>query len=489
MTLRKALIIDDEPDIRELLTITLEQLDLVVTEAGDLAGGIAALKADTFDFCLTDMRLPDGDGLNLIDHIQLKYPELPVAMITAHGNTDMAVDALQRGAFDFVSKPVQLERLRALVQTALKLSQADSPSKKTARRSEFIGQSPAINQLRDQIGKVARSQAPVFIYGESGSGKEIVARSIHYQGPRAEGAFVPVNCGAIPSELMESEFFGHLKGSFTGAYQDKQGLFEAANGGTLFLDEVADLPLSMQVKLLRSIQEKTVRPVGDDKEVNVDVRILSATHKNLEHEVSTGRFRQDLYYRINVIEIQVPSLQEHAEDIPALAAYFLQKLGMSADAEVTPQLSPQALSLLSEYGFPGNVRELENMLERAYTLCQGDLIQAEDLQFAVSGTRGAREKNKPEALNANGVISNGLTSNGLTSNKGEHPDQFSAQTSVPALETLENIGNLDEYLANIERSILEKTLQETRWNKTAAAEKLGITFRQIRYKLKKLGID
>ncbi|MEH6542648.1 MAG: sigma-54 dependent transcriptional regulator [Porticoccaceae bacterium] len=489
MTLRKALIIDDEPDIRELLTITLEQLDLVVTEAGDLAGGIAALKADTFDFCLTDMRLPDGDGLNLIDHIQLKYPELPVAMITAHGNTDMAVDALQRGAFDFVSKPVQLERLRALVQTALKLSQADSPSKKTAKRSEFIGQSPAINQLRDQIDKVARSQAPVFIYGESGSGKEIVARSIHYQGPRAEGAFVPVNCGAIPSELMESEFFGHLKGSFTGAYQDKQGLFEAANGGTLFLDEVADLPLSMQVKLLRSIQEKTVRPVGDDKEVNVDVRILSATHKNLEHEVATGRFRQDLYYRINVIEIQVPSLQEHAEDIPELAAYFLQKLGMSADAEVTPQLSPQALSLLSEYGFPGNVRELENMLERAYTLCQGDLIQAEDLQFAVSGTRGAREKNKPEALNANGVISNGLTSNGLTSNKGEHSDQFSAQSSESALITLENIGNLDEYLANIERSILEKTLQETRWNKTAAAEKLGITFRQIRYKLKKLGID
>ena len=484
MTLRKALIIDDEPDIRELLTITLEQLDLVVTEAGDLAGGIAALKADTFDFCLTDMRLPDGDGLNLIDHIQLKYPELPVAMITAHGNTDMAVDALQRGAFDFVSKPVQLERLRALVQTALKLSQADSSSQKTAKRSEFIGQSPAINRLRDQIGKVARSQAPVFICGESGSGKEIVARSIHYQGPRAEGAFVPVNCGAIPSELMESEFFGHLKGSFTGAYQDKQGLFEAANGGTLFLDEVADLPLSMQVKLLRSIQEKTVRPVGDDKEVNVDVRILSATHKNLEHEVASGRFRQDLYYRINVIEIQVPSLQEHAEDIPALATHFLQKLGMSADAEVTPQLSPQALSLLSEYGFPGNVRELENMLERAYTLCQGDLIQAEDLQFASSGTRGVREKNKPEELNPND-----LTSTGLASDGEEYPDRFSAQASEPTLEALENIGNLDEYLANIERSILEKTLQETRWNKTAAAEKLGITFRQIRYKLKKLGIE
>lgn len=485
---RKALIVDDEPDIRELLTIALEQLDLAVTEASDLAGGIAALKTNTFDFCLTDMRLPDGDGLNLIDHIQLKYPDLPVAMITAHGNTDIAVEALQRGAFDFVSKPVQLERLRALVQAALKLGRANDTPKTTSKRDDFIGTSSTINQLRNQISKVARSQAPVFIYGESGSGKEIVARSIHYQGPRSDGPFIPVNCGAIPSELMESEFFGHLKGSFTGAHQDKQGLFEAANGGTLFLDEVADLPLSMQVKLLRSIQEKSVRPVGNDKEINVDVRILSATHKNLEHEVAANRFRQDLYYRINVIEIQVPSLREHAEDIPVLTTHFLHKLGTSANATTTPQLTTEALAALGTYTFPGNVRELENMLERAYTLCHGDIIEAKDLQFTTTNGRSFSEHKQAAANNA--------TTPSITMEQQVAQPAEDHITPIPASQTphtdqvsLDDIGNLDDYMANIERSILERTLQETRWNKTAAAEKLGISFRQIRYKLKKLGIE
>lgn len=478
MSPRRALIVDDEPDIRELLAITLRQLDLEVSEAGDLAEGVDALKTGEYDFCLTDMRLPDGDGLNLIDHIQLKYPNLPVAMITAHGNTDIAVEALQRGAFDFVSKPVQLERLRTLVQTALKLSRSNHAAKNTDKHDEFIGNSPAINQLRDQIGKVARSQAPIFISGESGSGKEIVARSIHYQGPRADGPFVPVNCGALPSELMESEFFGHLKGSFTGAYQDKQGLFEAANGGTLFLDEVADLPLSMQVKLLRSIQEKSVRRVGDDKEIPVDVRILSATHKNLEQEVTAGHFRQDLYYRINVIEIPVPSLREHSEDIPALCTHFLDKLG--AGAANAPQLTEEALAALGNYEFPGNVRELENMLERAYTLCHGDMIQVADLQFTVSGQAPAQQDNSPADTDS-GTLASPLPER--TNQLASSPTPFSTR------EAIENIDNLDDYLASIERSILEQTLQETRWNKTAAAERLGITFRQIRYKLKKLGIE
>ncbi len=471
MTLRKALIIDDEPDIRELLTITLEQLDLDVSEAANLTDGIAELKKDHFDFCLTDMRLPDGNGLNIIDHIQLKYPDLPVAMITAHGNTEMAVEALQRGAFDFVSKPVQLERLRSLVQTALKLRQPKPQICEAFKRDNFIGDSQAINQLRSQISKVARSQAPIFISGESGSGKEIVARSIHLQGPRADGPFIPVNCGAIPSELMESEFFGHTKGSFTGAYNDKQGLFEAANGGTLFLDEVADLPLTMQVKLLRSIQEKSVRAVGDDRETPVDVRILSATHKNLEHEIATGLFRKDLYYRINVIELSVPSLREHPEDIPALATHFLEKL--SAESP-TPQLSPGALEALSQHAFPGNVRELENLLERAYTLYQGEVIEVEDLQFTSSRTQKDVEIEQSKQAETSD-----------TSDVDPHHFPVSAMQPEP----LENISDLDKYLADIERSILERTLQATRWNKTAAAEKLGISFRQIRYKLKKLGIE
>ncbi|MGK2915417.1 MAG: sigma-54-dependent transcriptional regulator, partial [Porticoccaceae bacterium] len=377
MANRTALIVDDEPDIRELLSITLVKLDLDVTEAANLAEAIQHLKKGDFSFCLTDMRLPDGDGLNLIDHVQDNYPDIPIAVITAHGSTDLAVEALKRGAFDFVTKPVQLPRLRSMVKAALSLRGAHE---RAPDRQRLLGSSSAMATLRQQISRVARSQAPIFISGESGSGKEVVARAIHYESARASGSFIPVNCGAIPSELMESEFFGHRKGSFTGAHQDKQGLFQAADGGTLFLDEVADLPLPMQVKLLRGIQEKAIRPVGAEQEIPVDIRILSATHKNLSAEVTAGSFRQDLYYRINVIEIPVPALRERREDIPELARFFLQRFAQDT-GDPEPELTAEALAALKSYPFPGNVRELENTLERAFTLCDQQRITASDLHL------------------------------------------------------------------------------------------------------------
>ncbi len=453
--IKTALIVDDEPDIRELLSLTLTQLNLKVDEASNLAEAYRALKEHTYDFCLTDMRLPDGDGLQLIEHVQATYPDLPIAMITAHGNTDIAVEALKKGAFDFVTKPVQLPRLRAMVQTALELS-SDKPSA-PGRPELLVGNSPQMQTLRQQINRVARSQAPIFISGKSGSGKELVARAIHYQGPRSNGPFIPVNCGAIPSELMESEFFGHKKGSFTGAFQDKQGLFQAADGGTLFLDEVADLPLHMQVKLLRAIQEKSVRPIGEEREAQIDVRILSATHKNLTREVSAGNFREDLFYRINVIEITVPGLNEHAQDIPELAAMFVERLARREGIAV-PTLAPSALSAMENYSFPGNVRELENMLERAMTLFDGKEISAHDLQL-----------NSPENISERSI------------EQGVEP--AAVEKNIPPA------ASLDEHMADIEKTILQKTLEETRWNRTAAAKKLGISFRQLRYKLKKLGIE
>ncbi|MBI2784400.1 MAG: sigma-54-dependent Fis family transcriptional regulator [Gammaproteobacteria bacterium] len=465
MTMPKALVVDDEPDIRELLSMTLHQLGLDVTTAASLAEGINVLKAESFAVCITDMRLPDGDGLNLIDHIQLKYPELPVAMITAYGNTDLAVQALQRGAFDFVSKPIQLQRLRTLVQSALKLASPPAANESLGAAQEFIGASPAIQNLRREIARVARSQAPVCIRGPSGSGKEIVARSIHRQSPRADRPFVPVNCGAIPTELMESEFFGHIKGSFTGAHQDKRGLFEVAEGGTLFLDEIAELPLPMQVKLLRAIQEKTIRRVGEGSELNVDVRILSATHRDLEQDLSDGRFRQDLYYRINVIEIAVPALRDHPQDIPALADYFLKRLGEESGMEA-PLLSPAALATLEHYSFPGNVRELENILERAFTLCEHQRIEPRDLRLSAESMSAATAP-------------------------GNTPQRHSPapHDSLPSEADILAAGNLEKYLEDIERAVLERTLLAARWNKTLAAERLGLSFRQIRYKLKKLGIE
>jgi len=466
MSTPRALVIDDEPDIRQLLGMTLSQLGIEVSEAPDLTAAYLKLEKDNFDLCLTDMRLPDGNGLELIQHIQDKYPDLPVAMITAYGNTEIAVEALKLGAFDFVSKPLRLPKLRAMVTAALKLSA--EPRSEPKAPGAFVGGSAVMQELRGRIARVARSQAPIFISGESGSGKEVVARRIHYQGPRADGPFIPVNCGAIPSELMESEFFGHKKGSFTGAYQDKQGLFQAADGGTLFLDEVADLPLSMQVKLLRGIQERAVRPVGTDTEIPVDIRIISASHKNLAREVELNHFRQDLYYRINVIELRVPSLRERLEDIPELVELILSRTCGGRKSGV-PRLAPPALAALMKHSFPGNVRELENTLERAATLCEGNTIVAEDLQ-----------------LQASAMASVELPAQIAASLDPEPPyTAASARQGPPAYTG----GNLDDYLAGVEKYLLEEALMACRWNKTAAAEKLGISFRQLRYKLKKLGID
>ena len=444
MTRQRALIVDDEPDIRELLEITLGRMKLDTRSARNVREARDWLAREPFDLCLTDMRLPDGTGLELVQFILQRYPQTPVAMITAYGSLDTAIGALKAGAFDFVTKPVDLARLRELVNSALRLQEqqaGDAPSDE-----RLLGNSPPMQQLRSQIGKLARSQAPVYISGESGSGKELVARLIHEQGPRADKPFVPVNCGAIPSELMESEFFGHKKGSFTGAIEDKQGLFQAAQGGTLFLDEVADLPLGMQVKLLRAIQEKAVRAVGGQQEMLVDVRILCATHKDLAAEVAAGSFRQDLFYRLNVIELRVPPLRERREDIPLLASVLLQRLNQCSHNNV--QLSEDAIAKLQSYRFPGNVRELENMLERAYTLCEHERIEARDLRLADSS---------------------------LPSDGGE--------------TSLAQVDNLEDYLEAIERKLIMQALEETRWNRTAAAERLGMSFRSMRYRLKKLGID
>ncbi|WP_349571555.1 sigma-54-dependent transcriptional regulator [Azotobacter salinestris] len=442
---QKALIVDDEPDIRELLEITLGRMKLDTRSACNLQEAREWLGRERFDLCLTDMRLPDGSGLELVQYIQQRHAQVPVAMITAYGSLDTAVNALKAGAFDFLTKPVDLARLRELVATALRLHAPVGEEAPVDNR--LIGDSPPMRTLRKQIARLARSQAPVYISGESGSGKEVVARLIHEQGPRAERPFVPVNCGAIPSELMESEFFGHRKGSFTGAIEDKQGLFQVASGGTLFLDEVADLPLPMQVKLLRAIQEKAVRAVGGQQEMVVDVRILSATHKDLAAEVAAGRFRQDLYYRLNVIELHVPPLRERREDIPALAAIMLARLAEDAGLPAA-RLSEEALEKLQSYRFPGNVRELENMLERAHTLCEDDLIQACDLRLCDTPSPGE-----------------------------------SGETSLAGID------NLEDYLEELERRLIMQALEEARWNRTAAAQRLGLTFRSMRYRLKKLGID
>jgi two-component system response regulator PilR (NtrC family) len=456
-TTTRILIVDDEPDIRELLEITLSRMNLATESAGDLAAARQLLATQPFNLCLTDMRLPDGDGLELVRDIQAKYPHVPVAVITAHGSTETAIDALKSGAFDFVSKPVDLLKLRALVQSALKLSVAPvaAPSKASEATTRIIGNSRSMQALRQQIMKVARSQAPVFISGESGSGKELVARAIHLEGPRKDREFVAINCGAIPAELMESEFFGHRKGSFTGADQDKIGLFQAAHGGSLFLDEVADLPLHMQVKLLRAIQEKSIRPIGSQTEIAVDVRLISATHKSLAQELSRGTLRQDLYYRINVIEIQVPPLRERADDIPLLADFILGNIA-SAHGQPKASLSAAALEVLQQHQFPGNVRELENVLLRACALADNAVIQPSDLPDLVSAAPF-----QPEA----------------------------PPVATPAVEGEDEPFSLEKHLEKIERDAIEKALVESRWNRTAAARKLGMSFRSFRYRLKKLGLD
>lgn len=460
MTTPTALIIDDEPDIRELLEITLMRMGIEVQTAADVTTAKRLLEANPPHLCLTDMNLPDGNGIELVQWIQQICPQTPVAVITAYGSMDTAIDSLKAGAFDFVSKPVELPRLRELVNSALRLSEPSDDKPVHDEPGLLLGQSEGIRRLRNQTRKLARSQAPVFISGESGSGKELVARMIHLQGPRQDGPFIAVNCGAIPSELMESEFFGHKKGSFTGATDNKAGLFRSADGGTLFLDEVADLPLNMQVKLLRAIQEKAVRPVGESKEVPVDIRILSATHRNLPALVQEGSFRQDLFYRINVIELKVPPLRERPDDVPLLATHILERL--ARDYECDPaSLTPAALDKLRKYAFPGNVRELENILERAFTLCDLDQIDAADLHMGTAPT----------------------SSDSALSGAPAHDD--------PGMPDIPGDGELDleNYLESIERKAIEKALEASRWNKTAAAKKLGISFRALRYKLKKLGME
>ncbi len=459
---QRVLVIDDEPDIRELLNLTLSRMGLEVTAVEDLAAARRALLSSEFSFCLTDMRLPDGNGLDLVREIAEKFPQLPTAVITAHGKVEDAVNALKIGAFDFVSKPVDLAVLRKLVNTALRLRNdetSEEPSRESrgvsdqpAALDRLIGTSAAIRNCKAMIAKLARSQAPVLLSGDSGSGKELAARLIHELGPRGDGPFIPVNCGAIPSELMESEFFGHKKGSFTGAAADKDGLFQAADGGTLMLDEVADLPLHMQVKLLRVIQEKAVMPIGAREEVKVDVRIISATHQPLKPLVESGKFRSDLYFRLNVIELHMPSLKERREDIPLLANYFLEEVNEQWDNLEPPELSGAAMEALKTHNYSGNVRELINILQRAVTMCDGTVIQPEDLML--------EHVARPEP----------------------------PLVSVPAPEKTEDT-SLDTYMEDIEKQMLEDALVAARYNKTKAAEILGISFRSFRYKLKKFGID
>ena len=444
----QVLIVDDEADIREVLELTLGRMNLETRAAANLEEARDLLHEHKFDLCLTDMRLPDGNGIDLVRFIQDKYPYLPVAVITAFGNMETAITALKAGAFDFVSKPLDLNDLRNIVRSALRVTHTPAAAAGAAPTGvkKLLGESPAILKVRTMIERLARGQAPVYVSGESGTGKELAARLIHELGPRADKPFVPVNCGAIPESLMESEFFGHKKGSFTGAVQDKDGLFKAADGGTLFLDEVGDLPLPMQVKLLRAIQEKSVRPVGAQTEIKVDVRVLSATHKELQGLVNMGKFRQDLYYRLNVIELHIPPLRERPEDIPLLAeqlcARLAGQLGMTA-----PQLTVGVIEAFRGYDFPGNVRELENILERALTLCNGSEITVGDLQL---------------------------------------PQIEAARAEDGAFTDKES---LDDYLERLERSAIEKALTKANQNKTAAAKLLGISFRALRYKLEKLGIE
>ena len=448
------LVVDDEPDLLTLLEMTLSRMDLATLTATNLAEARAHLAQNQPDLCLTDMKLPDGNGLDLIAEIQQRYPALPVAMMTAHGSVESAMEALKLGAFDFVNKPVALDRLRDLVTQALKLRSISG----NQTEDTLIGETPVMATLKRDIQRVARSQAPVHIHGESGVGKEVVARLIHDSGPRAAAPFLAVNCGAIPADLVESELFGHRKGAFTGATANKLGLFQAADGGTLLLDEVADLPVAVQVKLLRAIQEKAVRPIGEETEKPVDVRLISATHKNLREAVRSGQFRDDLYYRINVIDLVVPPLRNRRADIPLIARFILEKM---AGGNRPLKLSERAIAQLMSYTFPGNIRELENILARAAALLDGRVIDADNLELA--------EHSHDSKLHETSTL------------PVEESPRPSGETHLS--------GDLDGYLAQIEKSAIEAALAEHRWNRTAAAKSLGITQRSLRYRLKKLGID
>jgi len=461
---QRVLVVDDEPDIRELLDLTLTRMGLDVTTVEDLGEARRELGSSEFSFCLTDMRLPDGNGLDLVREISELYPELPTAVITAHGKVEDAVTALKMGAFDFVSKPVDLAVLRKLVNTALKLMREEAPEERgeedrdrppppAGPLEKMAGTSKAMQKCKAMIAKLARSQAPVLVSGDSGSGKELASRLIHELSPRADGPFVPVNCGAIPTELMESEFFGHRKGSFTGANTDKEGLFQAADGGTLMLDEVADLPLHMQVKLLRAIQEKAVMPIGARSEVAVDVRILSATNRPLKPLVESGQFRSDLYFRLNVIELHIPNLNERSDDIPILVDRFLSDIAEQWSDRDAPTVSEDAMDALQKHNYTGNVRELINILQRAVTMSEGDIIEADDL-----------------------MLEQGMELEPVIESDVDAPEKDDDQS-------------LDSYIEDIEKQKLEEALIKARYNKTRAAEMLGISFRSFRYKLKKYGID
>ncbi len=442
MTHKTILIIDDEPDIRELLVITLSRMGFDTECAEDYKTAIALINNNHYDCCLTDMRLPDGDGIDIVKHIQQLAQPFPVAVISAHGNMELAIQAMKAGAFDFVSKPLSLEVLRNLVSKAVESTQKSTPASSkeanstSATKYQIIGESTLILELKKTISKVAATQVPVYIQGESGTGKELVAQQIHTQSSRCDAPFIAVNCGAIPSELMESELFGHLKGSFTGASSDHEGLFQAAQGGTLFLDEIADLPLNMQVKLLRVLQEKKIRPIGSQQEKVVDVRIISASHQDLGQLVNEAQFRQDLFYRINVIQILVPALKNRADDLTLLIPYILKKINKLNGTSAS--INQQAAAQLKTYAFPGNIRELENILERACALCDEQTITTDDL-------------NLPKISDA-------------------------TQT------------NLTQQTNSIEQIQIAQALETNHWNQSAAARQLGITLRRLRYRMEKFGL-
>ena len=447
----QALIVDDEPDIGELISLTLSQSKITCDIAYSVSEAKQKLQLNTYHFCLSDFRLPDNTGLDLVKHINHNYPTLPIAIITAHGNMDTAIDALKLGAFDFVSKPIDLRKLRQLAADALKLTPLEnSHTDESLEEEKLVGHSDAICQLKQTICKVSRTQAPIYITGPSGSGKELVAKIIHQKSPRHQGPFIAINCGAIPSTLLESELFGHIKGSFSGATKNKMGLFEAANGGTLFLDEIAELPFDMQVKLLRAIQEKAIRPVGQVHEVPIDVRFISATHQDLKTLVSQQKFREDLYYRINVIQLTVPALNQRKEDLPILCDHILNLLA-NHNQSLKPIFTQEALDKLLTYPFQGNVRELENILERAFALSNGRFITVQDLALV-----------KPENKDYSSLL-------------------------ITDSETPPN--SLENYLLQQEKESILEALIQTNGNKTRAAELLGISFRTLRYRIKKLGLQ
>jgi two-component system response regulator PilR (NtrC family) len=503
----RVLVVDDEADLRELLELTLVGMGLDVDCVADLASALKRLETGRYALCLTDMRLPDGDGLQLVEAISRRDAQVPVAVITAYGSAENAVAALKAGAFDYLAKPVALDALRSLVRSAIALPpagaaggvQRDPREHGSARR--LLGESAVMQDVRAQIMRLARSMAPVAITGESGSGKELAARLIHESGSRAAQPFVAVNCGAIPETLMEAEFFGHRKGAFTGADQERIGFFQAANGGTLFLDEVADLPLAMQVKLLRAIQEKRVRKVGATVEEQVDVRIVSATHQDLAQCVAAGRFRQDLYYRLNVIELKLPPLRERSEDIPALAEAVLDMLARRAGLPHAPKLASVTVRYLQSYAFPGNVRELENLLERAMAFSNGEVINVEDLGLRPAVSDAAENERAEDAESPRGdapSAGGGAARAGQAGAPGTasvgpfgaagHPAHTVERRQVRISE--DGIpDSLPDYLDHLEREAIQRALEKTRFNRTAAAKLLGITFRALRYRMQRLGLS